>query len=292
MVLQTLKFNQSQLHDEASQTPHSPSHEESHDRCFTERLLKPVNSSRSSDCTLSDSRAENSPDHSSFVNFTSANPSDWLAEVTAPGGGSSPDVLDARSSFCPFSNLRPIFISTKSDTDVVYDGYKWKKYGQKEIKGSPYPRRYYRCSVPSCLVRKQVERSVVRKTEVVSIYKGCHNHSPVDPSSVPSILRHATEGDTNFINLQQKTAEQYFSMKHCACNSSTESSVTSNMPSKTVHSEIIDGSTRRMCPGRETSTEDCYGELARDMGSTFRDGKDFNSNLHLDLELRLGRKHD
>lgn len=29
---------------------------------------------------------------------------------------------------------------TKSDIDNLEDGYRWRKYGQKAVKNSPYPR--------------------------------------------------------------------------------------------------------------------------------------------------------
>jgi hypothetical protein len=33
-----------------------------------------------------------------------------------------------------------VVVQTTSDIDILDDGYKWTKYGQKLIKGNPYPR--------------------------------------------------------------------------------------------------------------------------------------------------------
>lgn len=55
------------------------------------------------------------------------------------------------------------------------DGYKWRKYGQKQVKGSENPRSYFKCTYPSCPTKKKVERSLDGQiTEIV--YKGTHNH--------------------------------------------------------------------------------------------------------------------
>jgi WRKY transcription factor 33 len=55
------------------------------------------------------------------------------------------------------------------------DGYNWRKYGQKQMKGSENPRSYYKCSFPGCPTKKKVERSPDGQvTEIV--YKGTHNH--------------------------------------------------------------------------------------------------------------------
>ena len=61
------------------------------------------------------------------------------------------------------------------------DGYNWRKYGQKHVKGSENPRSYYKCTHPNCEVKKLLERSLDGQvTEVV--YKGRHNHSKPQPN--------------------------------------------------------------------------------------------------------------
>lgn len=57
------------------------------------------------------------------------------------------------------------------------DSYNWRKYGQKQVKGSEFPRSYYKCTHPSCPVKKKVERSLDGQVTEI-IYKGQHNHQP------------------------------------------------------------------------------------------------------------------
>ncbi|XP_042400615.1 probable WRKY transcription factor 14 [Zingiber officinale] len=60
---------------------------------------------------------------------------------------------------------------------VPSDLWAWRKYGQKPIKGSPYPRGYYRCSSSKgCSARKQVERSRTEPNMLVITYTSEHNH--------------------------------------------------------------------------------------------------------------------
>ncbi|CAL0325430.1 unnamed protein product [Lupinus luteus] len=65
---------------------------------------------------------------------------------------------------------------TKSEVDQLDDGYRWRKYGQKAVKNSPYPRSYYRCTTAGCGVKKRVERSSDDPTTVVTTYEGQHTH--------------------------------------------------------------------------------------------------------------------
>ncbi|TVU04638.1 hypothetical protein EJB05_47764, partial [Eragrostis curvula] len=65
--------------------------------------------------------------------------------------------------------------------DIPTDEYSWRKYGQKPIKGSPYPR----CSsVKGCPARKQVERCVDDPAMLIVTYDFEHNHTPLAPQSV------------------------------------------------------------------------------------------------------------
>nr|QCV57310.1 WRKY transcription factor [Fagopyrum tataricum] len=72
---------------------------------------------------------------------------------------------------------------TESEIDHLEDGYRWRKYGQKAVKNSPYPRSYYKCTTQKCTVKKRVERSFQDPSTVITTYEGHHNHP------VPATMR-------------------------------------------------------------------------------------------------------
>ncbi|KAL1551113.1 WRKY transcription factor [Salvia divinorum] len=68
---------------------------------------------------------------------------------------------------------------TKSEVDHLEDGYRWRKYGQKAVKNSPFPRSYYRCTNSKCMVKKRIERSFEDPSVVITTYEGQHSHYSV-----------------------------------------------------------------------------------------------------------------
>jgi hypothetical protein len=57
------------------------------------------------------------------------------------------------NSFLHFRNIQissqrtlsepKIIVQTTSEVDLLDDGYRWRKYGQKVVKGNPHPRYFY-----------------------------------------------------------------------------------------------------------------------------------------------------
>ncbi|XP_004504001.1 uncharacterized protein [Cicer arietinum] len=70
------------------------------------------------------------------------------------------------------------FKTLSIDVDVLDDGYKWRKYGQKVVKNTQHPRSYYRCTEENCGVKKRVERLAEDPRMVITTYEGRHVHTP------------------------------------------------------------------------------------------------------------------
>ncbi|XP_023770079.1 WRKY transcription factor SUSIBA2 isoform X1 [Lactuca sativa] len=75
------------------------------------------------------------------------------------------------------TNCEPrVVVHTTSAVDIVNDGYRWRKYGQKLVKGNVNPRSYYRCSSAGCPAKKHVERAAHDEKVVITTYEGRHDH--------------------------------------------------------------------------------------------------------------------
>uniref|UniRef100_A0A5B6YLU6 WRKY transcription factor n=1 Tax=Davidia involucrata TaxID=16924 RepID=A0A5B6YLU6_DAVIN len=109
---------------------------------------------------------------------------------------------------------------TKSEVDHLDDGYRWRKYGQKAVKNSPFPRSYYRCTTAACGVKKRVERSSDDPSIVVTTYEGTHMHPcPMTPRGSIGIMPESAGfggGASSFVfpqphyQQQQQQPQPYF----------------------------------------------------------------------------------
>ncbi|KAJ4830694.1 hypothetical protein Tsubulata_028411 [Turnera subulata] len=95
-----------------------------------------------------------------------------------------------------------IVVQTTSDIDILDDGYRWRKYGQKVVKGNPNPRSYYKCTSIGCPVRKHVERASHDTRAVITTYEGKHNHDvPAPRGSGYTLNKPAVANPTNANNV-------------------------------------------------------------------------------------------
>ncbi|PON47184.1 WRKY domain containing protein [Parasponia andersonii] len=95
-----------------------------------------------------------------------------------------------------------VVVQTTSEVDILDDGYRWRKYGQKVVKGNPNPRSYYKCTNAGCTVRKHVERASHDLKSVITTYEGKHNHD------VPAARNssHVNSGPSGNIPVQASAA--------------------------------------------------------------------------------------
>ncbi|CAN6337287.1 unnamed protein product [Urochloa humidicola] len=74
---------------------------------------------------------------------------------------------------------------------TMEDGFIWRKYGQKEIHGSKYPRLYFRCTYKDdhgCMARRQVQRLEAEPSVFLITYFGDHTCCRNDDEPPPQFV--------------------------------------------------------------------------------------------------------
>lgn len=101
---------------------------------------------------------------------------------------------------------KPKFVvHAAGDIGISSDGYRWRKYGQKMVKGNPHPRNYYRCTSAGCPVRKHIESAIDNTNALIITYKGVHDHDmpvPKKRHGPPSAHLVAASAPASMNNLQ------------------------------------------------------------------------------------------
>ncbi|CAL4895092.1 unnamed protein product [Urochloa decumbens] len=133
-------------------------------------------------------------DHEVLISFPAASTSgqqQLLQPRKQPGR--KPGVRTPRPKRSKKSQMKKVVCEVPvADGGVSTDLWAWRKYGQKPIKGSPYPRGYYKCSsLKACMARKLVERSPAKPGVLVVTYIADHCHAvPTMLNALAGTTRH------------------------------------------------------------------------------------------------------
>ncbi|CAJ1971479.1 unnamed protein product [Sphenostylis stenocarpa] len=131
-----------------------------------------------------------------------------------------------------------VVVQTLSEVDILDDGYRWRKYGQKVVRGNPNPRSYYKCTNAGCPVRKHVERASHDPKAVITTYEGKHNHDVPAARNSSHDMAVAAAGQTRIKLEESDTISLDLGM-----GISSASEHRSNAQGKTLHSEFGDTQT-------------------------------------------------
>ncbi|XP_062180962.1 transcription factor WRKY45-2-like [Phragmites australis] len=120
--------------------------------------------------------------------------SDVTCAVGGGGGGkrkaASSGGEDRRSACRRRTQQSSVVMVTMKDMD---DGHAWRKYGQKEIQNSKYPKAYFRCTHKydqQCAAQRQVQRCEEDPDTYRVTYIGVHTCR--DPAAVAPLVVHTT----------------------------------------------------------------------------------------------------
>ncbi|OMO62542.1 DNA-binding WRKY [Corchorus olitorius] len=133
-------------------------------------------------------------------------------------------------------------VKTLSEVDIVNDGYRWRKYGQKLVKGNPNPRSYYRCSHSGCPVKKHVERASHDVNLVITTYEGRHDHDmpptrTVTHNTTGINVHSSSSNDESGTKVEESKTACHDMGVHSSCGPENKSSEQLNVQS-TIKSEV------------------------------------------------------
>ncbi|URD98100.1 WRKY transcription factor [Musa troglodytarum] len=163
------------------------------------------------------SRRDQESDHGKPEQLSGSSDSEEGAEIRTDEG--DVDERDPKRRNMPASSHRTlseprIIVQTTSEVDLLDDGYRWRKYGQKVVKGNPNPRSYYKCTYAGCNVRKHIERSPTDTKAVITSYEGKHNHDiPAARNSSHNTVSVGT-ASSNAVSDQASLASSNFRNQH------------------------------------------------------------------------------
>ncbi|XP_019227105.1 PREDICTED: probable WRKY transcription factor 51 [Nicotiana attenuata] len=118
-----------------------------------------------------------SPTNNNFSNCLSENPNiNHLKSSTNINHLKEKSEVEIKKEKMNERHVQAIAFRTKTQLEILYDGYKWRKYGKKKVKSNTNLRNYYKCSSGGCKVKKRIERDGHDSSYLITTYEGRHNH--------------------------------------------------------------------------------------------------------------------
>lgn len=170
--------------------------------------------------------------HEMMISFPAAASTSGVRPRVPPGRKPGMRSSTPRPKRSKKSQLKKVVCEVPvADGGVSSDLWAWRKYGQKPIKGSPYPRGYYKCSsMKGCMARKLVERSPAKPGVLVITYMAEHCHPvPTQINALAGTTRHKTTPAEDHAGTTTTTSPKSHGDAHEAVRCDDESNETSSM---------------------------------------------------------------
>lgn len=153
---------------------------------------------------------------------------------------------------CKIIKEPKIIVQASEDVGISGDGYRWRKYGQKMVKGNSNPRSYYKCTSSGCPVRKHVERATDGTSTFMITYEGKHDHDK------PVLKRHQDSPSASIIaaastvnNAQVENAEALTNPESSTPWPKDKSEVVNEKPSECGGEKALDSARTLLSIGIE-----------------------------------------
>ncbi|CAH1418057.1 unnamed protein product [Lactuca virosa] len=167
-----------------------------------------------------------------------------------------------------------VVVQTISDIDILDDGYRWRKYGQKVVKGNPNPRSYYKCTTPNCSVRKHVERASHDMRSVITTYEGKHNHDVPPARGVGHRQLLSSNQDNNVANVTINASKLFHHHPNDSMINQIYGSTLPALSETQFTLEMLQSSQSFGLSGPENSIRSSYMSRQPSSGSIFAKAKD------------------
>jgi hypothetical protein len=101
--------------------------------------------------------------------------------LSSNSSASSLSLTSADASANSFQNVQSTWgniLTNSVRTTGIKDGSKWRKYGEKVIKNSAFPKNYFKCTVENCPAKKYVEKVIDENGQpaIKTLYVDKHIH--------------------------------------------------------------------------------------------------------------------